>query len=530
MNEDIVTVFVRSPPAAVGRQPPLSLTGRALSACCRRLTAYEQGPATTRGLLLFLAVHITVWTVFGVLTLGSGSLHHDMTEAWAWGQEFQLGYHKHPPFFAWVVGVWFKIIPRADWSFYLLSMFNAGVGLAGVWMIAGRFLDGAERWSALLLVALTPFFSFSALRYNANSALLGVWPWTIYFFVRSLETRRFRDGALAGFFAALTMLTKYYSLVLIGTCGAAALLHPDRRSYFRSLTPCAAIAVGLATIAPHLMWAVANDYPTFKYALEKMSYPVEVARERAIFAVLIALAYNGVAAIAFALAFGVKGSHLLARAMAQIVRRDKIWLGCLALGPLLLTIAAHGFVNVRISTAFMIPDFFMVPIALLALSRASAHGRPLAVLAGSVGTAWLLLTLAAPMLGYISFLRAKDSQTEPHNQIAAAATDIWHRTFGRRLDLVGGEETLATALSFYSTDAPSYMAIQRGDVTPWVSPERLKASGILIACRASDVGCRAAAQRITNEKAIFISEGFASRAWGREGQRKEFIFILQPPT
>jgi 4-amino-4-deoxy-L-arabinose transferase-like glycosyltransferase len=495
-----------------------------------RLFTYEQAPAATRGLFFFLFLHITVWTVFAVFTLGLGSLHHDMTEAWAWGQEFQFGYYKHPPFFAWVAGLWFKVMPRSDWSFYLLAMCNAGAGLVGVWMIAGRFLGGAERWSALLLVTLTPFFSFSALRYNANSALIGVWPWTIYFFVRSLDTRRVQDGALAGFFAALAMLTKYYSLVLIGSLGAAALLHPNRRSYFRSIAPYAAIAIGLATVAPHLIWAAANDYPTFKYALNKMSYPVEVTRQRAIFAVLIALAYNGVAAIAFAFAFGAEGLRLLVRANLQGVRRDRIWLLCLALGPLLLTVAAHGFGNVRISTAFMIPDFFMVPIALLALSRASAHGRPLAILARSVATAWLVLVLTAPMLGFFAFVRAKDSQTEPRNQVAAAATDIWHHTFGRRLDLVGGEEYLGTAITFYSPDAPSYMAIQDSSITPWVSRERLKASGILIACTAGDASCRAAAEQFTNEKAKVINAGFAPHAWGREGQRREFIFILQPPN
>jgi hypothetical protein len=124
--------------------------------CTLRLFAYEHAPANRWRLIFFLLLHAAVWTVFAVLTLGSGSLHHDMTEAWAWGQEFQFGYHKHPPFFAWVAGLWFQVMPRADWSFYLLAMCNAGVGLAGVWMIAGRFLDGAERWSALLLVTLTP--------------------------------------------------------------------------------------------------------------------------------------------------------------------------------------------------------------------------------------------------------------------------------------------------------------------------------------------------------------------------------------
>ena len=45
-------------------------------------------------------------------TFGWGTPHHDMTEAWAWGKEFQLGYAKHPPFTAWLVGGWFAVMPR----------------------------------------------------------------------------------------------------------------------------------------------------------------------------------------------------------------------------------------------------------------------------------------------------------------------------------------------------------------------------------------------------------------------------------
>jgi 4-amino-4-deoxy-L-arabinose transferase-like glycosyltransferase len=97
-----------------------------------------------------------------------------MTEAWAWGKEFQLGYAKHPPFTAWLVGGWFAVMPRTDWSFYLLAALNAGVGLAGVWMLAGVFFGTAGRLASVLFQVLTPSFSLgpsnstSMLRWSAH--------------------------------------------------------------------------------------------------------------------------------------------------------------------------------------------------------------------------------------------------------------------------------------------------------------------------------------------------------------------------
>jgi hypothetical protein len=49
--------------------------------------------------LTFLLFHIIVWTVYAAMAVGADSIHHDMAEAWVWGQQFQLGYYKHPPFF-----------------------------------------------------------------------------------------------------------------------------------------------------------------------------------------------------------------------------------------------------------------------------------------------------------------------------------------------------------------------------------------------------------------------------------------------
>jgi hypothetical protein len=81
------------------------------------ISALEASPR--RQLLAFLAIYVGVLATFATAT-GVDSLHFDMTEMWAWGKEIQLGYGKHPPLSAWIVGLWFSVMPRSNWAFHLV--------------------------------------------------------------------------------------------------------------------------------------------------------------------------------------------------------------------------------------------------------------------------------------------------------------------------------------------------------------------------------------------------------------------------
>lgn len=199
--------------------------------------------------LSLLALFVTVWTVYGAISFAPASIHHDMAEAYVWGREFQLGYFAHPPFWAWIAGLWFEFFPRVDWAFYLLSMLNAGLGLLGSWFLIGNFASGDRRLAATALLLLTPFYTFLALKFNANSIFLSLWPWTMHFFVRSLNDRRLSHAILFGLFMGLALLSKYFALILATTCLLAALAHPQWRQYLRSASP----YVSLLRWSLHLM-------------------------------------------------------------------------------------------------------------------------------------------------------------------------------------------------------------------------------------------------------------------------------------
>ena len=226
--------------------------------------ATEPGPPAQTVAVLFMAF-VAVWSLYFAIAESQASIHGDMAEAYAWGREFQLGYNQHPPFWAWICGVWFAVFPRAGWAFAILSSLNAAIGLLGSWKLIGGFARGDKRIAATALLLLTPFYTFLSYKYNANSIFLSIWPWTIYFFLRAIDEGGIVDAILFGVGMGLALLSKYYALILGATCFLAALQHPGRARYFRSASPYVSIAVAAALCAPHVGWLLTSGAPPVRY-------------------------------------------------------------------------------------------------------------------------------------------------------------------------------------------------------------------------------------------------------------------------
>ena len=502
-----------------------TLTNRPL-----HIAAAADGHISTRRFVQFLLVYTAMLMTFAASARGWGSLHHDMTELWAWGQEFQLGYAKHPPLSAWLVGAWFWAMPRTNWSFYLLASLNIVIALAGVWKLAGLFLGTRGRLAAVFFLVLTPAYSLWALKFNVNAPLLSIWPWLSYFFLRSVQTRRIGPSIAAGLLGAAALLTKYYSLVLFVSLLAVTLLHPDRWRYFRSPAPYVALATGLLLVTPHVWWTIAAGFPTIDYAIAKTQFGVAEARASAIGTVRSSLGSLGIAFGAYAVAFGTQSWPLLRRSVAATFDWRRAWLICLAHGPLLITISAYLFANVRITSGFLIPAFFATPIVLLVVSEADVTSAVLRRISVCAAALWLPMLAAAPLVGYYTFVRADGLATEPRQEVAIAATSLWRTAFGSPLRYVSGQVPLATAATFYSPDTPSYVVLDRPSDSPWATMEQVSTEGMLIICPEAAEDCIRRGTELAGPKGFHSTHEVATQFLGHNAKPQRFVFIMRPPV
>ena len=480
--------------------------------------------------LALLAAFVAVWTLYFALSDAGSAIHHDMAEAYVWGREFQFGYNQHPPFWAWVCGLWFSVLPRAGWSFALLSSLNAGLGLCGAWMLVGNFAGGARRIAATALLLLTPFYTFLAYKYNANSIFLSLWPWTLHFFVRSLERQRIADSLLFGLFMGLALMSKYYALILAATCLLAAVQHPDRRGYFASASPYASAAVAAAICAPHLWWLLTSGAPPVQYLAKVSGRGFGATAGFAAATLLGALAQNGLVLAVVAWAARLSPREWLDSARRQWRAPRFRLMATLALAPLALTIVAALVLRTKVSTNMTIGVFSLVPLLAMEIAGGASAAR-LGRLAPRLAAALCLGALAlSPGIGVGKAWFASDSAaTQPRRELAAEATRLWREATRAPLAYVGGSFPYDNALAFYSEERPH--AFERFDFfrNRWVTPAALAEHGLLAVCVADDRACLAATARYATQESTRTELSLAHTALGHSGAPVSFIVTAIPP-
>ncbi len=472
--------------------------------------------------------HVVTWTIYGAVGL-RGGVHEDMLEAWVWGKEPQLGYFKHPPLFAWLAGAWFRVMPIADWSFYLLAALNSALALWAIWLLAGLFVEGEKRLFPVLVAMLTPLYGVLALKFNANSVLLASWPLAMWFFIRSLRHRRPADALGVGAVAALAVLSKYYSVLLLMGMLVTAMLHPARRAYWRSSAPYLAAAMGLLVLAPHMRWLAETNGQTFDYAGTKFGFDTKQA-----------LIWSAVTALAPGLFFAAPAVVLLgfkrerwASAWTEVTMwcasRGSPWLGVLACAPFLLTLL-WGIGGVKVSISYTIPIFALVPVLMLLALPNAFDQKAMRRLFNAARLVMLAVALASPFIGFVRFNADTRAAIEPRAEASVALTRLWHERFQKPLRLVAGSTAFASALPFYSPDHPSQFIDFSAAAAPWVTPEKLRRDGLLIVCEDGDQSCHGELARREMHDIRRFKQTFARSAFGRAAPGVTLTILVLPPV
>jgi 4-amino-4-deoxy-L-arabinose transferase-like glycosyltransferase len=472
-------------------------------------------------MVLKIAAFVAVWSLYFIVTEHAAAIHNDMAEAYAWGREFRLGYNQHPPFWAWVCGLWFLIFPRANWAFAILAMLNAGAGLLGAWALIGRFVDGDRRVAATALLALTPFYSFLAYKYNANSIFLSLWPWTLYGFVGALRGRGWAASLGFGAMMGLCLDSKYYALTLAATCAIAALASSERRRYFRSASPYVSVAVALALWAPHLYWLAASGAPPIRY-LERVS-----GRSFASTAFFASSAVIG-AALQQILALGAV-AILRGRDKPVVDDENRRLLAILALAPVALSVAAALALRTKISSNMLIGVFPLSPLAAIVWLRPDPARARAWALRGAMAVSLGALALS-PLIAVGKAWYGRDSEdSEPRREAALAGAAFWRSVTPARLAFVAGSFRYDNAAVFYSPDPPSAFVDFDYFGNRWASPQKLAAQGLLTICRKDDSWCLAQTAKFVTPAARQEEIALAHEAYGRTRATVDFVITAIPP-
>lgn len=508
----------------------LASAGRVLAPLERLRRALGDPARRDRTALALVAAYGVVWALYGAIAKSSQDINFDMAELFAWSQHPALGYPKHPPLAAWEAALWFAVMPRTDWSFYLLAMVNVGVGLWAAWRIAARVLAPERGALALAMLTLIPLLNFQALKFTPNVVLIPAWAFTTLWWLRSFATRRPRDAALAGIAAAAAMLGKYWSIYLLIGLVAAAFGDPRWRTYFRSAAPWITIAAGFAALAPHLVWLFTHDFGPIGYAAETYGAGgiVDSARTAASFLI------GAVAYVAAACALGLWGLHPQPGALADTLMPPpgprRLW--ALAFWvPLLLPMAVTLATGGRATPLWTMGNWTLLPVVLLSTARAAPDPRRvMSVLACAV--VFPLLMLAASPGIAVAIHRAGVAHSATHyRELAGAIEGAWAQTTPEPLRIVGGQSDLAYGAAFYLAGPPLVFAEMDRKWAPWIDDATVARDGVALVCPGDNPQC------IHDVETYAAAQGGGRRAeaelvrsyLGMPGQPEQFVIVTVAP-
>ena len=484
-----------------------------------------EGRAVAAALTLFFAV----WALYGSITTADKSLHHDVLEAYAWGKEFKLGYNQHPPFWAWIAGAWFELFPTTNASFILLAVLNSTLGLLGAWRLIGLFAQGQERIAATLLLLATPFYTFLSFKYNANIIFLSLWPWTLYFFVKSLDGMRLRDALAFGMFAALSILSKYFAITLLLTCLVSLPFHKSGWKYITSPLPYAAAGVFALLVLPHLIWAISAGAPPVAYAmgLTGKGWLFSI-RNCASFLAGVALYHGVILLIALLSRYAPKAETHPAVAPEASLRRG--FLAALVFAPPLITVIFGLSLQLEVSPNMTLGCFPLMPLFLMRLAGPLNEARCLRYAAWSAIAVSAGALFAAPIVTMVLAHRSKDPVLlEPRKELAAKVTELWRAETHTPLRYAGAPTRYANAMSFYSSDHPSSLIDLNYAKARWVTPEKLQQSGLVMACPEKDVFCLAKVEKFLSGSWKQTSITLSSPVGTLRSRDETFAVYIVPP-
>ena len=211
-----------------------------------------------------------------VLSISKPALSTDMVENLYWGSTWQLGYYKHPPFFAYVSKAWMNLVGGYDnlIFYHALTPLSHVIFFVCIYSVARRMLSVEKLVLSLIFMdGLLCHYAYS--KFNANTALFASYGMIIYSFYHAVTKESWRKNwyfwILFGIFCATSMLTKYSSALLI-LCFMPLLFTSDLgRKQLKNPFLYIGGLVSMALFVPHVIWVFQHKMLPFLYLSSKSS-------------------------------------------------------------------------------------------------------------------------------------------------------------------------------------------------------------------------------------------------------------------
>lgn len=446
-------------------------------------------------LVALIAWHYGFWVLAPVWSYSMLPL--DTLELLGWGQEWQLGYWKHPPLGAWIGEAVLWLAGGRLEAMYLLAQTVLAVTLIYVWQIARLYLDRQRAVLAAVLLEGAYWYTVLIPNFNMNTLQLPLWAGLVYHFLRGLDGARVHWLGF-GVFAAAVLLAKYSGLLLLASCALLLVATRPGRAALGEPWFWAGCALGLLLLLPHLYWLLGHWQLPLEY-LRGFGR----AAERAWQAHLLSPLRFGLTGV-----LSLIGCYLL---VATLYARDgerprpcrkvlALWV--LTLGPLLLAMSYGALSGARLKSTWAFPLFNLAGILLLLYLPTRIE--PARMRRFALALALWALAIAALHLVYKTQIERSKTAWDGAG-LAAAVDQAWRERHGSDLPIIIGDHMLTAIVSAYAPGRPRMLIHGDFRLSPWLDAFDLERGAALL-CRIERPCTLPDGRRADEELEIWLGE------------------------
>ncbi len=437
----------------------------------------------------FLVVLVLIWWLLPALL--QHNLPLDVIELLAWGCEWQVAYYKHPPLPAWILEAIAIVSGRWPPALYLAGPLASAASLFAVWRLGCAMIGKQRAMLAVLAQTGVVYFTIFAPEFNHNVILLPLWAALGLAGYRAAFTTGNRRIVCArwawfGVLAALGMLGKYTTVLLLLPLLLLTVLHPRLRRVWAGPGPWLALTIALLLLLPHLMGLWRIDFAPVLYASGRALGPTHWY-DHIVNPLLFAVAQFGdIAAALLALvllAWRRPGEPLAMPGPTLLPPEQRAYLATITWAPAGLAVAASAILGLQLKDMWGYPMWCFVGLFLMTEVVGSVTRDGLR----RFTVAWLAILIIVPVIFTVQqtiggrFLRKPMRGQFPGPELARLVEQRWHALAGdTKLAIVAGDTWIAGSIAFYAYERPSVFIDADSARSPWITPAALTRLGAVL--------------------------------------------------
>lgn len=397
------------------------------------------------------------------LALNRTDLFFDEAQYWTWSLELAFGYYSKPPLIAWLIALSTSVCGTSELCIRLPSPLIHTATAAALFALATRLYGPRTGFLAALAFATLPGISLSAGIISTDVPLLLAWALALLGFAALIQDRSaLWPAILLGGALGLGLNAKYAMAYFVLCAAVYIAITPERRWLLRDRRLWLALAIGLALIAPNLIWNATNKFATFAHTADNAKWSGAL--------------FHPVKAIEFFMAqFGVFGPVLFGVLLVAAARwwrqgipeTDRMLLAfCL---PIIVIVTSQAFLS-RAHANWAAPAYVSATVLVVATLEREAQ-RWLRASFWINGIVMALLVIGVAVAGRFALPGAGDpfARTLGWRELAAATTArlAEARTAGRPYGAVISDDRALTAeLLYYMRHEPTPVLAWLGGARP----------------------------------------------------------------